>query len=128
MNGIGIDATPLNVIVTPAIELVKAKPTISYVSSQKGANAVYKFRVAANGGDMKLDQLLVDVINTTAASVPSTATLYLGNEGGTVLGTDTVAAAGMNHLTFADLSGNVNITNATYQDFTLVFPVDDRYN
>lgn len=125
MNGIAIYSSPVPATVTPAIELVKAKPTVSYVSSQKGGNAVYKLKVASNGGDMKLSELKIAVANNTDAA-SSTATLYLGNEGGTTLGTGTVTG-GNNTLTFSNLSGLVNITNGTNQEFTLVFAVSNRY-
>jgi hypothetical protein len=80
LNGAVINTSPLNVVVSSVIELVKAKPTVSYVSSQKGGNAVYKFRIASNGGDLKLSELKIDIANNTSAAT-STGTLYLGNEG-----------------------------------------------
>ena len=48
MNGIVITGTVASPTLSSIIEFVKAKPTISYVSSSKGGNAVYKFRVASN--------------------------------------------------------------------------------
>jgi len=121
MNGIVITGTVASPTLSSVIEFVKSKPTISYVSSQKGGNAVYKFRVAANGGDIKVDQLVLSVAsNTSMAS--STATLYLGNEGATTLATGTINS-GANTFTASNLSGTVNITDGTYADFTLVFPV-----
>ncbi len=125
MNGVVIHALPMPVTVSSSTTLVNAKPTISYLSSSKGGNAVYKFRIAANGGDIKLDQLKIAVANNTDAAT-GTATLYLGNEGGTSLGTSTIAT-GNNTPTFSNLSGLVDITDGTYQDFTLVFPVSTWY-
>ena len=124
MNGIVITGTVAAPTLSSIIEFVKAKPTVSYVSSQKGGNAVYTFRIAANGGDVKLDRVSLAVSNNTSAAT-TTGTLYLGNEGGTSLGTATIVT-GANTLVFgsgASLSGTVNITNGSYQDFTLVFPV-----
>lgn len=132
MNGVVISGTVASPTLSSVIEFVKAKPTVSYVSSSKGGNAVYTFRIAANGGDIALDRVKLTVSNNTSANT-GLATLYLGNEGGTSLGTQAFAT-GLNNLIFsgaslslASLSGLVNITNGTYQDFTLVFPVSTWY-
>ena len=70
---------------------------------------------------MKVNQLILNVASNTSMAT-STATLYLGNEGATSLATGTITS-GSNTFTASNLSGTVNITDGTYQDFTLVFPV-----
>ena len=126
MNGIVITGTVASPTLSSTIEFVKAKPTVSYVTSTKGGNAVYKFRVAANGGDIKIDTLELDIGNNTSATT-ATGTLYLGNEGSTPLGTVSISSGANLDKSFANLSGLVSITNGTYQDFTLVFPVSTWY-
>jgi hypothetical protein len=79
MNGFAITASSLPQVVSPVIELVNAKPTVSYVSSSKGTKTLYKFKVTSNGGDMKLDELKIDVSNFT--DTPTlTGVLYLTNQ------------------------------------------------
>lgn len=127
MNGMAITASPLGGIVSSVVELVKAKPTISYVSSQAGGNATYKFSITANGGDIKLETLMLDIANNTAAAT-ATGKLYLGNEWATQLWLDVTITSGSNlNKTFTALSGLVNITKNTTQEFTLVFPVSTWY-
>lgn len=125
MNGVTIQASPVNAIVSSITEFVKAKPTISLTSfTRVGNNGVYKFTIASNGGDMKLNALsgtVTNNTNTTGAFL--TGTLYLGNEGGTSLGV--VSANGT--LNFPNLSGLVNITNGSSASFTLVIPVATWY-
>jgi len=87
MNGVVISGTIVNPAATPVIEFVKTKPTVSYVSSSKGGTATYVFRVAANGGDLKLSSLSIDISNNTNSTGGVTATLWLGNQGSTQLGT-----------------------------------------
>lgn len=122
-NGIAITGTVAsNPVLSSVIEFVKAKPTISYVTSTKGGNAVYKFRVAANGGDIKVDALSLTISNNTSMAT-STGKLYLTQEGGTELGSDVTVTSGATSPSFTSLSGTVNITNGSYADFVLVFPV-----
>ena len=88
--------------------------------------ATYKFRVAANGGDIRVGSLSIAISNNT--DTPAlTGTLYLTQQGGTILGTDSMAT-GSDTLVFPALSGTVNITNGTYADFVLEFHVSDWYH
>lgn|GEM_PF-5928007 len=59
----------------------------------------------------------------------ATATLYLGNEGGTTLATGAITSGTVSSspISFTNLSGLVNITNGTSAEFTLVFPVSTWY-
>lgn len=79
-DGSMISASPMNIVVSPIFTMIKAKPIINYVSSQKGAEAIYTFNIAAQAGDINIDTLKIAVdVNTDMNN--STATLWLGNEG-----------------------------------------------
>lgn len=122
MNGTAMSATT-GTAVSSTIEFVKSKVLVSYVSSAAGANATYKIRVTANGGDVNLSSLSFAVVNNTDTTSGGalTGTLYLGNEGQTVLGTQNGAT-----MTFAGLT-QANLVNGEAKEFTLVIPVSNRY-
>ncbi|MEI8091117.1 MAG: hypothetical protein WCG98_02470 [bacterium] len=125
LNGAAIVATTVPAVVGPTIKFVNAKPEVKLVSlTRVGNNAVYKFTVASSGGDIKLGSGVFTVTNNTDTTGSFlTGTLWLGNEGGTNLGT--VVANGT--ATFPGLSTLVNITDGTVASFTLVIPVANWY-
>lgn len=120
-NTLIITGTNISANITP----VKSKPIISLVSANKiGNNAVYRINIASNGGDMKLSSTVFRIINNTdTTGTLLTGTLWLGNEGVTLLGV--VSANGT--ATFPNLSELVNIANGTTASFTLIIPVSNRY-
>lgn len=125
LNGTPIAAATVPATVGPTLKFVNAKPTVSLVSlTRVGNNAVYKFTIKSEGGDIKLGSGVFTVTNNTDTTGSFlTGTLWLGNEGGTSLGT--VVADGT--ATFPGLSTLVNITDGTTASFTLVIPVANWY-
>lgn len=65
VNGSAMSATTLPATVSSSIELVKSKLVITYLTSQAGANATYRIRVKAEGGDVNLTSLSFAVVNNT---------------------------------------------------------------
>ena len=117
--------TILTGIISSNITLVKCKPIVALTSlTRAGNNAVYKFIIAANGGDIKLGTGIFTITNNTDTTGSFlTGTLWLGNEGGTSLWV--VSANGT--AIFDWLSTLVNITDGTTANFTLVIPVSNWY-